>query len=97
MAKGDKPVLSISLRRKDARSRDRVDIASGWRGKFGGYDISFRDVAEIVMKDGRVLKLDEHWCNGKCWDEPQQTRSANTPTGEPSGGGGIDDPDGIPF
>lgn len=96
MPAGDKPSLSITARRKDAPkgSKDFIKIGAGWPGKFGGYDINFRDVKEIVMNDGTVVRPSEHWFSGKKWDEPQPQRSASTPSGEPGGNGGDS---GIPF
>ncbi len=101
-----KPRYSITARRKsDGKdSKAFIRIAAAWEGKFADrHQFSFeKDVAEIVMRDGTVLKPEDLWLDMKDWSQGGgTTRSANTPTGEPSGGGqwggGIDDGGDIPF
>ena len=57
MSNGNKPVTKIGAKHKDApRGTRSTPILAIWKGQYG-YNVSLdKDVAEIVLKDGTVIR-----------------------------------------
>lgn len=76
MARGEKPAVSLTARRKDAPrgSKARISIAAAWPGKYpDSYNASMdRGVKEIVLRDGTVLRPEDHWFDLKVWGQAKR-------------------------
>lgn len=102
MAKGDKPIMTISARRKDAPKGDRshtVKLASAWHGRFpGSFDVALSTgVREVVMMDGTVIRPADYWLTLKDWREDDRGRRGGSSKAEPGTGTPSGSSDDVPF
>jgi len=100
MAKGDKPSIRISARRKDAPkgSRESVEVMAGWTGDYGINIVLDKGVREIVMMDGTIISGATHWINGRTFSSGAVERLTTRGTEEGTGTAPpMKDPNDIPF